>query len=110
MNKTDYLLTCLAEEAGEITQAVGKSLRFGLEDGYPETSRTNRTDLQAELNDLFALVELLQNENVLIEADRAAIDCKKEKVLCWMKYSTECGRLDTEPNPSNKKISENATN
>jgi hypothetical protein len=94
MNKTDYLLTCLAEEAGEITQAVGKSLRFGLEDGYPETSRTNRTDLQAELNDLFALVELLQNENV----------------LCWMKYSTECGRLDTEPNPSNKKISENATN
>jgi len=94
MNKTDYLLTCLAEESGEITQAVGKALRFGLEDGYPQTGRTNRTDIQAELNDLFALVELLQSQNVLIEADRAAIDRKKEKVLYWMKYSAERGRLD----------------
>lgn len=101
MNKTDYLLTCLAEESGEIIQAVGKALRFGLEDGYPETERTNRTDLQAELNDLFAVVELLQDQKDLVGLDRAVINAKKAKVLHWMKYSTERGRLDKEPDPSN---------
>ena len=35
--KQEHFLACLAEEAGEVVQAVGKILRFGLDDKHPKT-------------------------------------------------------------------------
>jgi hypothetical protein len=52
MNIHEHLLTCLAEESGEIAQAAHKALRFGIDDGYPGTERTNRRDIVQEVNDL----------------------------------------------------------
>ena len=92
MNLTDMLLVHIAEEAGEIIQAVGKSLRFGLYDKYPDVPRTNREDLQLELTDIFAIAELLQDQGVLQPFDRVAIDAKKEKVRRFLKYSEQCGK------------------
>jgi NTP pyrophosphatase (non-canonical NTP hydrolase) len=50
-------LAILAEEAGEIVQAVGKILRHGYESYHPDDPRTsNRQHLERELGDLSAIV------------------------------------------------------
>lgn len=49
-------LAMLAEEAGEIVQAVGKVLRHGYESRSPEGGPTNRQHLYRELGDLIAIV------------------------------------------------------
>ena len=49
-------LAMLAEEAGEIVQAVGKVLRHGYGSTHPAGGRTNRNALTAELRDLYAIV------------------------------------------------------
>lgn len=49
-------LAMLAEEAGEIVQAVGKVLRHGFESRPPAGGRTNGEQLHRELGDLIAVV------------------------------------------------------
>lgn len=44
MNKQEYLLQCLAEEASEVVQAVSKCLRFGLNNEWPGYEGTRFTD------------------------------------------------------------------
>ena len=45
-------LSILAEECGEVIQAVGKILRHGYDSCHPETGETNRQALERELGDL----------------------------------------------------------
>ena len=47
-----YLLGTLGEESGEIQQAIGKILRFGLYDQHKE-KEPNFRELQKEVHDLF---------------------------------------------------------
>lgn len=97
MDLKDYLLACLSEEGGEITQAVGKALRFGLLDENPNTKGTNWTDLRKEVHDLIAVYEMLCEEFDRVETlDRDLIEAKKEKVRCYMCYSALIGRLHPE--------------
>lgn len=49
----------LAEEAGEIVQACCKVLRHGWESTHPEGSETNRTYLEREIKDLFAVIGIM---------------------------------------------------
>jgi hypothetical protein len=96
----DY--TCVAEECSElaqnalrVAQAANKALRFGLDDGYPRTDRTNRADLVREFNDLVDALEGLQDCGVELPGlfDRAAIDAKKAKILKWMGHAESIGTL-----------------
>lgn len=57
MEIKDHLLACIGEEAGEVQQAVGKALRFGLLDKNPNTTSTNWVDLRKEIHDLVAVFE-----------------------------------------------------
>lgn len=102
MNAQEHLLTCVAEEGNEvaqiasrISQAAHKALRFGLDDGYPDTDRTNRSDLVREVNDLIGALEALQEAGVALPGlyDRAAIDAKKAKIKKWMGYAEGKGTL-----------------
>ena len=96
MNIKDYLLACSSEEAGEISQAVGKSHRFGLLDKNPRSDKTNWVDLRKEVHDLVAVYEMLCVEFDRVETlDRDIIDAKKVKVEHYMNYSVELGRLDS---------------
>lgn len=60
-------LSMLAEEAGEIVQAVGKILRHGYLSHHPDAVApdedhappNNRNDLEAEINDLIAVAFIL---------------------------------------------------
>lgn len=90
----DYFLACIGEECGEIQQAIGKSLRFGLLDTNPVTKKTNWVELRKEIHDLIAVYEMLCDEFDRVETlDRELIDAKKERVLKYMKYSQQVGRL-----------------
>jgi NTP pyrophosphatase (non-canonical NTP hydrolase) len=96
MNIHEHLLTCLAEESGEIAQAAHKALRFGIDDGYPGTERTNRRDIVQEVNDLIGVLELLCENGIRLDGllDREAIEAKKTKVKKYMEYAVERGCLD----------------
>ena len=93
MTQLEHLLVCLSEECSEIQQAIAKALRFGLEDGYPGTPRTNVGDIIAELNDLEGVVAILRDLHNFPELDKTAIMAKRLKVGRHMDYAIERGTL-----------------
>ena len=95
MNETEYLLTCLAEESAEVVQAATKALRFGA-DGICPDGQTNIARIIAELNDVLAVIDLLEYREVIKRGsigDYDQIDEKKKKVLHYMKIARDNGTL-----------------
>lgn len=95
MNEQEYLLACLAEECAEVQQAIGKALRFGIDDSPPSGLACNREYITRELIDVLAVSEMLRDRGVLPSPDRKheMILDKKAKVLRFMDYSRERGTL-----------------
>lgn len=93
MNRLEHLLTKLIDECAEIQQATTKALNFGLEDGYPNTDRTNVGDMRHEFNDLIGVVHMLEAEGLNLSLDMGKIQAKKVKVEHWLKYSKQQGML-----------------
>lgn len=94
MTEAEHLLTCLAEEAAEIQQAVCKAQRFGIEDGYPGTDRTNEKDLNKEINHFFAILEMLSNKAIFhYRPIHDIMEEKKKKTRVFMQYARERGTL-----------------
>ena len=100
LNKTEYLLTCLAEECAEVQQLISKCVRFGFENYNPhdKDKRTNYEELKRELDDIDALRWMLQAESNknFAHADSMTLSPKIAKVLRYMDVSRECGTLDPE--------------
>ena len=96
MNKIEHLLMCVAEEAGEVAQAAGKSGRFGVTDSHPKRDMVpNNEYLVKEVNDLLAVLEMLIESGVPLHGigNREDIEAKKHKVLHFMEYARERGTL-----------------
>ena len=93
MNRQQHLLIKLAEECNEVGKASNKAALFGLDDGYPHTTRTNISDLHHELNDLFAIVEMLY-PYIEWKINPEEVIIKKAKVEKWMKYAQKKGTMD----------------
>ena len=93
MTREQYLLTCLAEECGEVAQRATKAIRFGLDpdDRRPPEWRdtNNRQSLQQELSDLLTVADML---GLKLECSNA----KREKVHEYMDVSRKLGRLEPE--------------
>lgn len=102
MNVTEHLLTCLAEEGGELTQAATKSLRFGLQDIGPGLEQTNKERLEAEIADLLGVVELLQQYRIIGAISENAIAQKRVKVRTYMDYAVKVGTLTDHNTPERK--------
>ena len=100
MNRTEYLLTCLAEECSEVQQAVAKALRFGLDVGFPGGRTTNAQDIAKECVDVIGVIEMLETDKLIDNIrTRKAIDKKKIKVHHYMEHSKKLGTLiDFYPN------------
>ena len=97
INRTQHLLTCLIEECSEIQKDACKSLRFGLDDMNPRTEVKNRQAIAMEINDLLAIVEMLEEDSIVdldLIGDRKAIDSKKVKVEHYMEYAKQQGVFD----------------
>lgn len=85
----------LMEELAEVQVELNKANRFGLESAGPD-SRSNQERIIAELNDVFAMVELCFESGAIDPKgflDRVALDLKKEKVLGYCKRSEEMGYI-----------------
>jgi hypothetical protein len=83
MNEKEHLLVILMEESVEVAKETSKALRFGEDEVMPGQLLTNRERILHELNDLWAIVEMLGLQQV----DRAAIERKKEKIAKYMEYA-----------------------
>ena len=84
------LLVILAEEAAEIIVAVSKLQRFGRDDGYPGTDRTNGRDLGFELGDLEELIDRVVAAGLVSRADIVAGKAQKaEKLSVYLQTSRE---------------------
>lgn len=94
MNRLEHLMTILTEECAEVQQAVTKAMRFGLNEGRDITT-TNAQRLRAEVNDVIAMVEMLEAEGIDLSPDYNHRTAKKAKVEKYLLYSAECGTLSS---------------
>ena len=77
-------LLILQEECAEVTQAVSKCFRFGLDNFKPGKPATNAEHLETEIGDLLAMIDIL-NDLGVVETTRLdqAKQAKKEKLKQW---------------------------
>lgn len=81
MNRIELLLTCLAEECCEVAQAASKMNRFGMHRVFTGRDNTNAEVAHLELDDLLAVIAMLNEEfDFGYEPNRANIAAKKLKV------------------------------
>lgn len=94
MNRLQFLLGKLAEEAAEVSQMALKTQQFGLHEIYHIQELTNAQRTHLELDDMMAIVHMLNTEfNFGYEVDRINISKKIAKVNKYAHYSEELGVL-----------------
>ena len=83
-NTTNEVMDILQEECAEVIQAVSKIRRFGLDNAKPGKPKTNREHLEEELGDLYAMIDILQELDIVSWAgiERSAV-AKREKLKTW---------------------------
>lgn len=99
MNKLEYTVNLVGEEASEVAQACNKILRFGLVDVDPRNGRTNLVNLFKELNDLEGVLRLMKEEledrgiSAPQYPDEVEVQKKIQKVLHYAQRSITSGAL-----------------
>ena len=91
MNRTEHLLTILAEECGEVAQRACKALRFGLGDVQEGQDEDNRRRLEREAADVMTMFEMLGIK--VRDEDKVA---KRARVEKYLEYSRKVGTLKDE--------------
>lgn len=82
--QTKEVMDILQEECAEVIQAVSKISRFGLDNYKPGKPKTNREHLEEELGDLQAMVDILQELDIVSFANiEKAAEAKREKLKIW---------------------------
>jgi NTP pyrophosphatase (non-canonical NTP hydrolase) len=80
VNREIMLIT--QEECAEVTQAISKVFRFGLDDHH--NGVTNREHLEEEIGDLMCMIDLMITKGVVREAPvMKAKGLKLEKLQQW---------------------------
>ena len=76
------ILLITQEECAEVTQAISKVFRFGMDDEY--NGITNREHLEEEVGDLLCMIELLVSSDMLdMVSVYKAKAAKLEKLKKW---------------------------
>jgi NTP pyrophosphatase (non-canonical NTP hydrolase) len=79
---TQRFLDKLQEECSEVIQAVSKIRRFGPHNSHPDRKTSNKQELIGELEDLLALVAVLEGQQYFdLTKSREAIKAKAEALL-----------------------------
>lgn len=95
LNREQYLLTKLAEEASEIAQIALKTQQFGMDEICPQLPETNKRRIHKELNDLLGVIEMLNIEcNFDYIPDKNEIVAKINKVNKYYDYSIQLGQVE----------------
>lgn len=93
MTRQEHLLVCLAEECSEVIHVISKTLRFGPDEIWPVLDVTNVERLKVELNDLFAVVNLLEKEGLDLSIDASSMVSKQVKVEKYIRYAKKLGTI-----------------
>ena len=85
MNKAQKeVLLITQEECAEVTQAISKVFRFGIDGSHNE--RTNKERLTEELGDLHCMIELMVESGLIDRGELLnASGLKRQKLLKWSK-------------------------
>jgi NTP pyrophosphatase (non-canonical NTP hydrolase) len=78
------ILLIMQEECAEVTQAISKCFRFGLDNHKPGKPKTNKEHLEEELGDLVAMITLLEMNGVVSQfnIEKAKL-AKFQKLKDW---------------------------
>lgn len=83
-NRVQETLLILQEECAEVTQAVSKCFRFGLDNFKPGKPATNAEHLETEIGDLLAMIDILVELGVVKQENLiTATAAKKLKLKQW---------------------------
>ena len=83
VNKTQEALIILQEECAEVIQAASKIYRFGIDTEH-KSGHTQRANLEMEIGDMLALVDILVEQGVVdLNNINLANANKKEKLKKW---------------------------
>lgn len=94
MDRIQFLLCKLSEEASEVAQIALKNQQFGLNQVWPEQSYSNKERAHQELNDLLAIVDMLNEESDFnYTPDKMEIEAKKVKVNKYYDKSITLGQI-----------------
>ena len=95
MTETQYKLSKIMQEAGELIQEASKAQLFGLDDVNPKTGETNQEAIKREFYDLLFAIYLLRIEGLEWVEDAfdnyEALIHRAIKHDQWVEYSKERG-------------------
>jgi NTP pyrophosphatase (non-canonical NTP hydrolase) len=81
-NETKEIFCIVQEECAEVTQAISKVFRFGMDSSY--NMRTNRQRLEEETGDLLAMIDIMIEKCIISDANvNQARKAKREKLKKW---------------------------
>lgn len=81
-DQTKEVLLITQEECAEVTQAISKVFRFGLDTSF--NAKTNRERLVEETGDLLAMIDLMVEKCIISDAKlNEARKAKKRKLQRW---------------------------
>jgi NTP pyrophosphatase (non-canonical NTP hydrolase) len=81
-NAQKEVLLIAQEECAEVTQAISKVFRFGIDGSHNE--RTNRERLTEELGDLHCMIELMVESGMIDRNELLnASGLKRKKLIQW---------------------------
>lgn len=89
-NAQKEILLITQEECAEVTQAISKIFRFGMDAKHPNHNENNQQRLTEELGDLHCMIELMV-ESGLIDRNELfnASGLKRKKLIQWSKIFEE---------------------
>jgi NTP pyrophosphatase (non-canonical NTP hydrolase) len=95
LNRQQLLLVKLAEEASEVAQIALKTVQFGAHETCPGLLQDNFERVNAELQDLFAVVQILNDEFDLgFVSDETLVKLKTLKINKYAQYSRDLGLVE----------------
>lgn len=86
--KTKEALMILQEECAEVTQAISKVFRFGLDTQWPEGAPSNKLKLEEEIGDLLAMIDILVENGTISDSHvNQSRKNKRNKLSLWSKFN-----------------------
>lgn len=80
----EEIMLITQEECAEVTQAISKVFRFGMDSSH--NGATNQQRLEEEVGDLMCMIDLLIDNGIVSEA--AVMTAKHEKLMKLEKWSS----------------------
>ena len=84
-DKAKEILLITQEECAEVTQAISKVFRFGLNERWPEPiDPTNKERLEEEAGDLLCMIDIMVEQGIISDEKlNKARNSKREKLKTW---------------------------